>query len=377
MLFLVLRLLTHRYHKLATPGFVAGAFVAGYGAARTFAEFFRQPDIQIGYLAGGLTMGMLLSVPMIAIGIATMVIVSRRPAPQRGGESMTPLAEKLVAQIRASGPITVADFMAACLADPEHGYYMRGEPFGRAGDFITAPEISQIFGELIGLWAIGVWEMMGSPNPFVLAELGPGRGTLMADMLRTGAGEASFLDAASVHLVEMSPRLATCRRRRSPPPAMRFTGTPASTTFRARRRSSSPTSSSTPCPCASSSGRTALGGARRRPRRGRPARLRPVAGRPSGRPSLDAARRRRGRSLADRQGGDDADRRAPCPRPRRGARHRLRQRKARHRRHAAGGAPAQVREPLRHARRGRPHRPCRFLRPRPHRRRRPASSRVR
>ncbi len=120
---------------------------------------------------------------------------------------MTPLAEKLAAQIRASGPITVADFMAACLADPEHGYYMRSEPFGRAGDFITAPEISQIFGELVGLWTIGVWEMLGSPDPFVLAELGPGRGTLMADILRTGRVKPSFLKAASIHLVEMSPRL--------------------------------------------------------------------------------------------------------------------------------------------------------------------------
>ena len=120
---------------------------------------------------------------------------------------MTPLAEKLAAQIRLSGPITVADFMAACLADPEYGYYMQGDPFGRAGDFITAPEISQIFGELVGLWTIGVWEMMGSPDPFVLAELGPGRGTLMADMLRTGRVKPSFLKAASVHLVEMSPRL--------------------------------------------------------------------------------------------------------------------------------------------------------------------------
>ncbi len=120
---------------------------------------------------------------------------------------MTPLAEKLAAQIRSSGPITVADFMAACLADPEHGYYMQSDPFGRAGDFITAPEISQIFGELIGLWTIGVWEMLGSPDPFVLAELGPGRGTLMADVLRTGRVKQSFLDAASVHLVEMSPRL--------------------------------------------------------------------------------------------------------------------------------------------------------------------------
>ncbi len=80
VLFLVLRLLTHRFHKLATPGFVAGAFVAGYGVARTFAEFFRQPDIQIGYLAGGLTEGMLLSIPMIVVGAGIMVWAARRPA---------------------------------------------------------------------------------------------------------------------------------------------------------------------------------------------------------------------------------------------------------------------------------------------------------
>ncbi|CAN5280024.1 class I SAM-dependent methyltransferase [soil metagenome] len=120
---------------------------------------------------------------------------------------MTPLAVKLVAQIRATGPITVADFMAACLADPEHGYYMRREPFGRAGDFVTAPEVSQIFGELIGIWAVAVWEMMGGPGDFALVELGPGRGTLMADMLRAARVKPAFLRAAGVHLVEMSPRL--------------------------------------------------------------------------------------------------------------------------------------------------------------------------
>ncbi len=133
--------------------------------ARTFAEFFRQPDIQIGYLAGGLTMGMLLSMPMIVVGIGGDDLVRRAGRHQRARRrGVTPLAEKLIAQIRADGPMTVADFMAACLADPEHGYYMRREPFGRAGDFITAPEISQMFGELVGLWAVGVWEMMGSPD---------------------------------------------------------------------------------------------------------------------------------------------------------------------------------------------------------------------
>jgi phosphatidylglycerol:prolipoprotein diacylglycerol transferase len=78
VLFAILRILTHRYHKLAQPAFISGAFAAGYGAARTFAEFFREPDIQIGYLAGGLTMGMLLSIPMIVAGIGVMLWASRR-----------------------------------------------------------------------------------------------------------------------------------------------------------------------------------------------------------------------------------------------------------------------------------------------------------
>jgi phosphatidylglycerol:prolipoprotein diacylglycerol transferase len=79
-LFLFLRLITHRYHRLANPGFVSGAFAAGYGAARTFVEFFREPDVQIGYLAGGLTMGMALSIPMIVVGVGLMIWAARRPA---------------------------------------------------------------------------------------------------------------------------------------------------------------------------------------------------------------------------------------------------------------------------------------------------------
>ncbi|MEX0852056.1 MAG: class I SAM-dependent methyltransferase [Bauldia sp.] len=120
---------------------------------------------------------------------------------------MTPLAEKLAQRIRAAGPITVAEYMAACLSDAEHGYYMRREPFGKAGDFITAPEVSQMFGELIGLWLVAAWERMGEPPRFVLAELGPGRGTLMADILRTALIKPGFLEAAEVNLVEISPRL--------------------------------------------------------------------------------------------------------------------------------------------------------------------------
>jgi NADH dehydrogenase [ubiquinone] 1 alpha subcomplex assembly factor 7 len=130
---------------------------------------------------------------------------------------VTPLAEKMAAEIRAAGPISVADFMAMCLADPEHGYYMRREPFGRTGDFVTAPEISQMFGELIGVWAVAVWEMMGGPRHFIFAELGPGRGTLMADMLRTAKIKPAFLAAAEVHLVEISPRLRELQKDRLAP----------------------------------------------------------------------------------------------------------------------------------------------------------------
>ncbi len=125
---------------------------------------------------------------------------------------MTPLAEKLAARIRANGPITVADYMAACLGDPEFGYYLAREPFGRGGDFVTAPEVSQMFGELIGAWAVLAWQAMGAPAAFVLAELGPGRGTLMADLIRAARVRPAFGAAARLHLVETSPRLRDIQR---------------------------------------------------------------------------------------------------------------------------------------------------------------------
>ena len=119
----------------------------------------------------------------------------------------TPLALKLKARIRAEGPITVAEYMHACLQDTEHGYYRTKAAIGRKGDFITAPEISQVFGELIGLWCVIVWRQMGEPAPFNLIELGPGRGTLMHDALRAAHVAPAFLKAASVHLVESSEAL--------------------------------------------------------------------------------------------------------------------------------------------------------------------------
>lgn len=119
----------------------------------------------------------------------------------------TPLDEKLRHRIAQSGPLTVADYMEMCLSDPDHGYYRTRDPLGRRGDFITAPEISQIFGELIGLWCAEVWRAMGKPAPCQIVELGPGRGTLMADALRAAKIVPAFVNAARIHLVETSPVL--------------------------------------------------------------------------------------------------------------------------------------------------------------------------
>lgn len=120
---------------------------------------------------------------------------------------MTALARLLAERINDSGPITVADYMADCLLHPVHGYYLAREPFGTRGDFTTAPEISQMFGELLGLALAQAWLDRGAPAPFALAEPGPGRGTLMADILRATRAVPGFHAAARVTLVEASPRL--------------------------------------------------------------------------------------------------------------------------------------------------------------------------
>lgn len=120
----------------------------------------------------------------------------------------TPLADKIKALIRANGPISVTDFFSLCLADPEHGYYQTREPFGQEGDFITAPEISQLFGEMIGIFLVHAWQRHGMPANTRLVEIGPGRGTMMADILRVVAKLAPPLyQSVGVHLVETSMRL--------------------------------------------------------------------------------------------------------------------------------------------------------------------------
>src|SRR5436190_5826761 len=105
------------------------------------------------------------------------------------------------------GPMPIDRYMGLCLGHPVHGYYMSRDPFGEQGDFMTAPEISQIFGELIGVWCAAAWDAMGKPTQFNLVELGPGRGTLMADILKAAKVMPGFREATHIHLVEMSPVL--------------------------------------------------------------------------------------------------------------------------------------------------------------------------
>jgi NADH dehydrogenase [ubiquinone] 1 alpha subcomplex assembly factor 7 len=124
------------------------------------------------------------------------------------------IGHRIVRRIRAEGPLTVAAYMAMAQHDPESGYYARRSPIGVAGDFTTAPEISQVFGELIGLWCAELWERIGRPDPVVLAELGPGRGVLMGDLLRAAGTVPEFRRALRVFLVEASPVLRAEQERR-------------------------------------------------------------------------------------------------------------------------------------------------------------------
>src|ERR1051325_3801611 len=126
------------------------------------------------------------------------------------------LAARIARRIRREGPLSIAAYMAIALHDPDSGYYATRDPFGAAGDFVTAPEISQIFGELIGACVVDFWQRIGRPDPVILAELGPGRGTLMADLLRVARAVPEFRRAVRLHLVETRPVLRHEQRRRLP-----------------------------------------------------------------------------------------------------------------------------------------------------------------
>ena len=126
----------------------------------------------------------------------------------------TPLEAEIRRRIAMGGPMPVRQFMALCLGHPQHGYYMTRDPLGRRGDFITAPEISQVFGELLGLWAAATWRQMGAPDKVHLVELGPGRGTMMLDAMRAVKVVPAFREAVELHLVELSPVLRAQQQQR-------------------------------------------------------------------------------------------------------------------------------------------------------------------
>jgi len=122
-------------------------------------------------------------------------------------EERSPLETEIRRLIAVAGPMSIAEYMRLCLTHPQYGYYVTRDPLGAHGDFVTAPEISQMFGELIGVWMVAVWQQMGSPENVRVVELGPGRGTLMSDALRAAKVVGDFHAALVVHLVEISPKL--------------------------------------------------------------------------------------------------------------------------------------------------------------------------
>jgi NADH dehydrogenase [ubiquinone] 1 alpha subcomplex assembly factor 7 len=129
-------------------------------------------------------------------------------------DERSPLDNEIRRLIAVAGPMPIADYMRHTLTHPQYGYYVARDPIGAAGDFITAPEISQMFGELIGLWIAAVWQQMGAPENVRVIELGPGRGTLMIDALRAAKVIKDFQPAIVLHLVEISPKLKELQEKR-------------------------------------------------------------------------------------------------------------------------------------------------------------------
>jgi len=129
-------------------------------------------------------------------------------------DERSPLENEIRRLIAVAGPMPVGEYMRLCLTHPQYGYYVTRDPLGAKGDFTTSPEISQMFGELIGLWTAAVWQQMGAPENVRIVELGPGRGTLIIDALRASRVVKDFQSAIVLHLVEISPKLRELQQKR-------------------------------------------------------------------------------------------------------------------------------------------------------------------
>ncbi len=214
LLFIILFIVIFAFKALKRRGTVSGVFIIGYAIARSISEVYRAPQedpewFSTLFHSTGFTYGMALSLPMLLLGFYLLAQAfkdksTKNDIPQR----------KIKEIIAFHGPITVSQYMTLALTDPQFGYYQTQTPFGRTGDFITAPEISQLFGEMIGIWLLANWKAHGCPHPFILAEIGPGRGTLMDDILRTMQKlSTTAFNAAEIFLIEISEKLAKEQKR--------------------------------------------------------------------------------------------------------------------------------------------------------------------
>lgn len=139
--------------------------------------------------------------------------VSTNQLAKKDAEAYKVLTEQLQAYIKMKGPITVAEYMRNVLTSPLSGYYMHNDVFGKSGDFVTSPELGQLFGEMVAIWFLNEWKKIGSPKPFQIVELGPGRGSLCSDMLRVFK-HFNELENCSIHLIEVSPFLRDIQARK-------------------------------------------------------------------------------------------------------------------------------------------------------------------
>ena len=355
VLFAVLALLI-RGGALKRPGFIIGAFAIGYAlralVLRVVPRAGRAARLPVGRAHDGhAAVG-----PAVSRSASCCIVIALKRPPRTALHDMTPLEAEIRRIIAIDGPIPVDRYMELCLGHPRHGYYVTRDPFGARGDFITAPEVSQMFGELIGAWAAAVWQQMGSPERVQLIELGPGRGTLMADALRAAQALPQFHAALSVASGRDQPGIARSAGKDARECAMsdrvasRHRGD-----ARTGRQSRSPTSSSMRCRSASSS-RTATAGTIAHGRaRGRQAGVRRGARSPC---SATAPQPMRARAPARSWSGASRPAGLAAVAPhraawRRRAGHRLRPCRERVRRHVAGGA-RRTNLPIRLRRRAKP-----------------------